>query len=152
MAIKAIIMSLATALLAVGCVAFPEDGSYRQGGYQYGAYDRDRGYDHNSDRNRWERERAYRLQQARLEQERQRRYDWERRERQERSERVRRQRADYRIQQLPQHTWDHRQQQKPVIPNRAENNKKDQQWDRREQRRDNDRKRDRREQNNQDRD
>lgn len=152
MAIKAMIISLATALLAVGCVAFPEDGSYRQSIYHD---DYDRGYnyryDRHSDRTRWERERAYRLQQARLAQEHQRRHDWERKEKQERLERKRRQKADYHLQQLPQHTWDHRQQQKPVIPNRAHNTHQDHQWDRREQRQDNERKRDRRGQNHQNR-
>lgn len=55
MAIRIITVSLATAFLAVGCVAFPDDGYYdgrydsRDRGYDY-RYDQDRRYD----RQRWE--------------------------------------------------------------------------------------------------
>jgi len=76
MAIKALIVSFITSIIAVGCVAFPEDG-YDSRGYGQPVY-RDYGYgqrydpryDRNNDRQRWERERAYRLQQMRIEQER----------------------------------------------------------------------------------
>lgn len=83
MPLKALFISLITSLIAVGCVAFPDDHydargyDYRtNGGYAYPSnrryddrYDRryDRRYD---DRQRWEQERVYRLQQARKEQER----------------------------------------------------------------------------------
>ncbi|WP_353682212.1 hypothetical protein [Acinetobacter sp. ANC 4862] len=56
---KLIILSLATIFLAVGCVAFPEDGGYYNGGYDY-RYDRrydrdyDNRYDRERDRQRWE--------------------------------------------------------------------------------------------------
>lgn len=67
MAIKIITISLATAFLTVGCVAFPDDGYYdgrydrRDRGYDY-RYDQDRRYD----RQRWE----YEQQRKRLELER----------------------------------------------------------------------------------
>ena len=84
--IKALIATITTAFLAVGCVAFPEDGYSSRGGYygntSYGAYD-DRGYKRNNRHydDRYERERAYRLQQARIEQDRrQRQLDHERRQ------------------------------------------------------------------------
>ena len=84
--IKALIVAVTTAFLAVGCVAFPEDGYSSRGGYygntSYGAYD-DRGYKRNNRHydDRYERERAYRLQQARIEQDRrQRQLDHERRQ------------------------------------------------------------------------
>lgn len=84
MAIKVLFVSLITSLIAVGCVALPDDGydarGYDQRSYGYNGYpvyrnndDRynnryDHRYDRNNDRDRWERERAYRLQQARKEQ------------------------------------------------------------------------------------
>ena len=84
--IKALIATITTAFLAVGCVAFPEDGYSSRGGYygntSYGTYD-DRGYKRNNRHydDRYERERAYRLQQARIEQDRrQRQLDHERRQ------------------------------------------------------------------------
>ena len=48
MAIKIIALSLATAFLAVGCVAFPEDGGYYDGRYDQRydrGYEQDRRYD-----------------------------------------------------------------------------------------------------------
>lgn len=78
MAIKAIFATSITAILATGCVAFPEDG-YDSRGYGYGqpvqrSYGYDQGYDYrydrDNDRSRWERERAYRLKQERLDQQR----------------------------------------------------------------------------------
>ena len=84
--IKALIATITTAFLAVGCVAFPEDGYSSRGGYygntSYGAYD-DRGYKRNNRHydDRYDRERAYRSQQARIEQDRrQRQLDHERRQ------------------------------------------------------------------------
>mgnify|MGYP003610259801 FL=1 len=84
--IKALIATITTAFLAVGCVAFPEDGYSSRGGYygntSYGTYD-DRGYKRNNRHydDRYDRERAYRLQQARIEQDRrQRQLDHERRQ------------------------------------------------------------------------
>ncbi len=79
MAIKALFVSLITSLLAVGCVAFPDDGYDSRGYGSYGHpvyrdYDYDRAYDARydpyKDRQRWERERAYRIQQQRIEQQR----------------------------------------------------------------------------------
>lgn len=56
MAGKLIFVSIATSLLAVGCVAFPEDdyydGRYNRA-YDY-RYDRDYRYDNRYDRQRWE--------------------------------------------------------------------------------------------------
>lgn len=76
MAIKALFVSLITSIIAVGCVAFPDEG-YDTRGYgqpiyrDYGYTPRyDSRYDRNNDRQRWERERAYRIQQMRIEQER----------------------------------------------------------------------------------
>lgn len=77
MMIKTILLSFTTAILAVGCVAFPDDGPYNNTGYNStrhynGGYDQryNTRYNQNNERARWERERAYRVQQARIEQQR----------------------------------------------------------------------------------
>jgi hypothetical protein len=72
MAIKALFVSLITSIIAVGCVAFPDEGYDARGYGQpiYRDYGYDSRYDRNNDRQRWERERAYRIQQMRIEQER----------------------------------------------------------------------------------
>ena len=109
--IKALIATITTAFLAVGCVAFPEDGYSSRGGYygntSYGAYD-DRGYKRNNRHydDRYERERAYRLQQARIEQDRrQRQLDHERRQFDQTK------RDQYRLDQAKRQQWQQRQQE-----------------------------------------
>lgn len=82
MTIKVILISLASAVLSVGCVAFPDDGRYSNGAYGHlGGYDRsdhdyryNRAYQNNRNneynRARWEHERAQHLHQSRLDQQR----------------------------------------------------------------------------------
>lgn len=67
MAIKALFISLTTAFLAVGCVAFPDNGPYYSGGYDRSDRNYDRDYNRNIERSRYERERAQRAHQMRLE-------------------------------------------------------------------------------------
>lgn len=134
MALKALFISLITALITVGCVAFPEDHynprtyEYRSnGGYAYPSkhryderYDRryDRRYD---DRQRWEQERAYRLQQARKEQERRqyliKKQHWE--DQQAKRDQTRNQQFDH-----PKRTWD----KKTDSNSRWNNNANQKQW------------------------
>lgn len=89
MAIKALFISLVTAVLAVGCVAFPDDGPYYSGGYERSDRNYDRDYNKNIERSRYERERAQRAHQMRLE------HDRRQREYQVRAQR---EQADRRIQ------------------------------------------------------
>ncbi len=57
MSAKLVVTMLATSLLTVGCVAYPDDPYYRGGGYVY--HDHDRRYDRDDQRryNDWERKR-----------------------------------------------------------------------------------------------
>lgn len=54
MSAKLVVTMLATSLLTVGCVAYPDDPYYRGGGYGY--HDHDRRYDRDDQRryNDWE--------------------------------------------------------------------------------------------------
>lgn len=131
MALKTILLSLGIALLAAGCVAFPEDGPYNHGGYQpqggYGHYDDryDRQYNQREDRARWERERAYRLQQARIEQQR----------RQEQLKREQWQREQAQREQIQKQQWEKRQR---IEAKKYQNQPTDKKWDKRDHRNDED--------------
>lgn len=90
MSAKLVVTMLATSLLTVGCVAYPDDPYYRGGGYVY--HDHDRHYDRDDQRryNDWERKRW---------EERQRVYEQQRKD-------IREQEKDRREWDKKRHDWD----------------------------------------------
>ena len=105
--IKAFLATVTTAFLAVGCVAFPEDSYSSRGGY-YGNTGYGTRYDQNDRRydDRYDRERAYRLQQARIEQDRrQNQLDHDRRKFEQKK------RDEQRVTQAQRQQWEQRQRE-----------------------------------------
>lgn len=87
MSAKLVVTMLATSLLTVGCVAYPDDPYYRGGGYGY--HDHDRRYDRDNqrryndwERKRWEeRQRVYEQQRKDIREQEKDRREWEKRHR-----------------------------------------------------------------------